>query len=1001
MFAVEHEIDVSARARTQLNRLNAELERRVQERTAALELEVAERRQGAEALKLSLATSERALRDLADQKFALDQHAVVATTDVQGTITYVNDKFCALSQYSRAELIGQNHRVVNSGYHSLEFFREMYRTIGQGKVWRAEICNRAKDGSLYWVDTTIVPFLDKNEKPRQYMAIRADITERKRAEEAREWLAAVVESSDDAIISKDLNGIITAWNRGAENIFGYSVAEAIGQPMLMLFPPDQVQEEADILARIRRGDSVEHLETARVRKEGGRIDVSVTISPIRDASGTIVGASTIARDITERKRVEESLRERDKVLDLAQIMVRDMQGRILLWNLGAEKLYGYTREEAVGRISHELLETQFPEPLQQIEAKLNHAGSWEGELVHRKRDHASIVVSSFWVLHRDKAGNPTRVLEANVDITGRKLAEERLAGQAEELALQAEELLHSRKALEEQTQMLQCVLDSMGEGLIAADGKGKFILWNPAALTILGQGAADVAPDQWSEHYHVYRDDMKTPFPSDQLPLARALRGETCSAEMFVHYPELDPGVWIEASAGPLKGKDGALRGGVIAMRDITRRKSDERELSRQAGELASSREALETQSLLLRSVLDSMSEGLVAVDEQGRFMIWNPAAERIIGRGAANVSPDGWSNHYGVFLADTITPFPDDQNPLTMAIRGIASSAVMFIRNPELEQGVWLEVSANPLRDTNGKSCGGVAAFRDITQRRQDEEKIHALNEELEAKVVQRTAQLEAANHELEAFTYSVSHDLRAPLRHIGGFSKILTEDFVAELPEEARGHLRRIEQGVHRMGLLVDELLNLARVGRHAVRLQPTQLNPIIEEVVCLLQPEAANRAVAWKIETLAPALCDPILIKQVFQNLIANALKFSRTRERVMIEIAQREENGELVIMVRDNGVGFNMEYTDKLFGVFQRLHRAEDFEGTGIGLATVKRIVQKHGGRVWAESELDKGAAFFFALAAAKSSPEASFPMNQERPELENSTGDKERSSGAGA
>jgi len=232
---------------------------------------------------------------------------------------------------------------------------------------------------------------------------------------------------------------------------------------------------------------------------------------------------------------------------------------------------------------------------------------------------------------------------------------------------------------------------------------------------------------------------------------------------------------------------------------------------------------------------------------------------------------------------------------------------------------------------------------------------------------VVERTAQLAAANQELEAFTYSVSHDLRAPLRHIGGFSKILVEDFGVTMNPEARRHLQRIQDGTQRMGQLVDELLNLARLGRHAVTLQATELNPLIEEVIALLQPETEGRAIDWKVTQLPSVNCDPILVKQVFQNLIANALKFTRPRERAVIEIGHSLENGQTVTFVRDNGVGFNMKYQDKLFGVFQRLHRAEDFEGTGIGLATVQRIVHKHGGLAWAESEVDKGATFYFTLA----------------------------------
>jgi PAS domain S-box-containing protein len=409
-------------------------------------------------------------------------------------------------------------------------------------------------------------------------------------------------------------------------------------------------------------------------------------------------------------------------------------------------------------------------------------------------------------------------------------------------------------------------------------------------------------------------------------------------------------------------------------MRDLNERGQAEarlaeqtEEVSRQAAELIRSQQALESQKLMLQSVLDSMAEGLVAADEHGKFIIWNPAAERILGSGTADLPSQEWTPFYGLYLEDMVTPFPADQLPLVRAIRGEASTAEMFVRNPKLDHDVWIEVSGCPLMDKHGVVRGGVAAFRDITRRKADEQEIRQLNDQLEARIAKRTAQLEAANRELESFSYSVSHDLRAPLRHIAGFTGILLEEFSPSLDPQACLYLQRIQQGTRRMGVLVDDLLNLARLGRQSLKLQVVSLNNIVNEVISLLQPEYERRNVEWRIAHLPSLECDQVLMGQVFQNLLANALKYSRPRADVVIEIGAIEEEGKpSVIFIRDNGVGFNMKYADKLFGVFQRLHSAEDFEGTGVGLACVDRIIRKHGGRIWAEAEPDHGATFYFTV-----------------------------------
>jgi light-regulated signal transduction histidine kinase (bacteriophytochrome) len=239
---------------------------------------------------------------------------------------------------------------------------------------------------------------------------------------------------------------------------------------------------------------------------------------------------------------------------------------------------------------------------------------------------------------------------------------------------------------------------------------------------------------------------------------------------------------------------------------------------------------------------------------------------------------------------------------------------------------------------------------------------------EELEERVVERTAELEAANRELEAFSYSVSHDLRAPLRAIDGFSRILEDEHGAALPEDGRRYLRLVSENAQNLGKLIDGLLDFSRLGRQALSRQPVDLGALVQDVLADLAPEREGRSTDVTVQPLPTVSCDRLLVKQVFANLLSNALKFTRDRETAHIVVGSFEEHGEQVVFVRDNGVGFDMRHANKLFGVFQRLHRAEEYEGTGLGLALVGRIVVQHGGRIWAEGAPGEGACFSFTLEA---------------------------------
>jgi signal transduction histidine kinase len=257
-------------------------------------------------------------------------------------------------------------------------------------------------------------------------------------------------------------------------------------------------------------------------------------------------------------------------------------------------------------------------------------------------------------------------------------------------------------------------------------------------------------------------------------------------------------------------------------------------------------------------------------------------------------------------------------------------------------------------------------------TQRLQAEQEIRLLNAELEQRVARRTAELEAANKELESFSYSVSHDLRAPLRHIQGYAVMLEKEIAPHLTDKARRFLSTIVSAGREMGQLIDDLLAFSRMGRSELRETIVEPAHLVESVRKDLELVTRDRHIRWIIAPLPPARGDPGLLKQVFANLLGNAVKYSRGRDPAEIEVGcAGEENGQLVYFVRDNGAGFDMRYADKLFGVFQRLHRADEFEGTGIGLATVRRIITRHGGRIWAEGRLDAGARFAFTLPRAPS------------------------------
>jgi light-regulated signal transduction histidine kinase (bacteriophytochrome) len=270
------------------------------------------------------------------------------------------------------------------------------------------------------------------------------------------------------------------------------------------------------------------------------------------------------------------------------------------------------------------------------------------------------------------------------------------------------------------------------------------------------------------------------------------------------------------------------------------------------------------------------------------------------------------------------------------------------------------------PYCDEQGRIIGVLGIFEDITQRKQAEEEIRSWNESLERRVRERTAQLEATNRELESFSYSISHDLRAPLRAIHGFARILTDEYRQQLDDQGRRVLDVVCTEAQRMGRLIDDLLNFCRLGKCAIQPSQVDMEGMVREVYCELRTGAADRQVELRLHGLPGAAADPVLVRQVWTNLLDNALKYTRPQPCARVEIGGSTNDGESLYFIRDNGIGLDMKYADKLFNVFQRLHGPDEFEGNGVGLALVQRIVQLHNGRVWVEAEPDRGATFYFTL-----------------------------------
>jgi PAS domain S-box-containing protein len=757
--------------------------------------------------------------------FTLNRDRVVQTANLTGATILGID---------RARLIGRSFDSFFSPEDRstiIPFFGKVFENRGK------ETCNVAllKEGNPP-IFVQIEAVADAGQHCRIALI---DITERKQAEVAQARLATIVESSNDAIISKDLNGIILSWNGGSECMFGYRADEIIGKSITQLIPSERQEEEEQILRRISAGERIDHFETVRLTKDGKCVNVSVTTSPIKDSHGRIIGASKIARDITERKRVESLVQARLRMLAAAKMSMGDTL-QVVLDEIEAQTGSGIGFYHFIDADHETLL-------LQKWSTKtLRDMCSAEGEGSHYPVSQAGVWVDCVHerrpVIHNDYTSLPNRkgMPPGHAPI------------------------------------IREMVIPILREDRIVA---------------IIGVG------------------NKPTEYNAIDVEIA-SLLGDFS---------------W-----------------------EIIDRKIAEEKLRKSEYQL-------------------TLAQGIAHIGSWE----WDSISDKFTGSNEFNWIFGLILTTYDSFIEQV---HPDDRETVNKAVEETLSSQDPYdiyyrIVRPDGFTRI-IHARGMAVTDGSGRTIRLIGTAHDVTERKQMENKLESLLSELAGRAFElETAnrELESANIGLEAFNYMVAHDLRTPLTNINGYCQVM-KNFCAGQNEECGEYIREIYDATLRMDRLIKTLLQFSRTLRAEMHVGTVDLSYMAREVASSLEKVEPERKVTFRITDRIEVSGDANLLHIVLDNLIGNAWKYSGNRDRTEIEFGMSEKEGKQAYFVRDNGPGFDMVYAEKLFTPFQRLPGSDEFNGHGIGLSTVERIIRRHGGLVWAESEPDKGATFYFTLSA---------------------------------
>jgi PAS domain S-box-containing protein len=842
----------------------------------------------------------------------------IIVTGPDGVIEYVNLAFTTLTGYTAEESIGRHTSLLKSGQHPASYYLDLWNTIRSGHEWHGDLINRRKDGTLYHEDMRISPVRDSNGEIARYLAVTRDVTELRAAEETRRLLSAIVESSEDAILSFDRDMCILTWNRAAVAILGYTAAEAIGMDASTLVPPEDSPAAHEFTRLGFRGEQPAQSEWTAVRKDGTRIPASVRAWPIQNSTGKITSLSVNLRDITDRRQSEQNSALLASIVESSAdaIVGTRSDGTIVSWNRGARELLGYTAEEVLGRSARILPGADRPDEIgDTIRAIQQGRALPPFESVSFHKDGTPIDVSISISATRNTAGEVIGVAASIRDIRPR-LRDERKVRETEEL--------------------FRIMADGCPAMMWVTGASGEVEFINRAYREFCGTTKEQLSGDSWHRLIH----------PDDKTRLTQEFqRAITEHQSLNIEWRMLRSDGqwrWVDCHAEPRFAPDGTFLGHVGLSPDITERKQAEQALK-------SSEEKFRQLAENISQVFWMMSPGME------EMLYISPAYEQVWGKSCESLyqDPGSWM--------DPI--HPDDleavrANFVEKAL-GNQMPCEYRIRTAQGEEK-WIADRSFPIHDEAGELVRVVGFAEDITAHKR-----------YEAELIQAREGADVANASKSRFLANMSHEIRTPMNGVLGMIQLLLQ---TELSGEQRRYASVAAGSGRTLLTLIDDILDLSKIEARQITLESRSFDPrlTIEEALQPLELAASDKGLFLhaRVSPEIPRFMrgDAQRLRQVLINLCANAVKFTESGE-VRVEaslLSQRRELSTIRFTVTDEGIGIPPERLTEVFAPFVQADASttRKYGGTGLGLAICKQLVEMMGGSIGVESREGRGSTFWF-------------------------------------